>query len=420
MILVYITLLVFYLFLSNYNKNNKKTICSLYILIWIVIGGISTLGLLGIDKPSLKMHIIIISSLFIFFIGSTIGTKLRIHSRNHNDAYKFRFLDTKTYKKGFLFTVQLIAWIICFLYLPRAISLFIKVGYSDLRYYAYNSSNLYMSTSELLFFQCFIQPLFFAANIIYLIQIIENKKKALIFPLILNTVLYAFMFGGREIVILDILVITFLVYMNNRKSIINIINNNKRVILIIFLISGILIYLISLRKYNDRSAIDTIITYLVGPITFMDKLISSKQYPSSLLLGRALIGSIFSIIDYIILIFVNRNWITTLQIINGFTQSYQSIGQIRFNALATYFYPSICDFGYFGIVIYPFCIGIFSAIVEREYKEKNSMISTAMFYYISYIIAMSTMNYYMMSAVSGIIMISFIVFCDKAPVKKGG
>lgn len=405
---VYIAILFFYfcirpvLFKNNY-------ICDLSTLLWGFCALLAATGFLGIRQTGVEVNLMVIVYIIMFWVGTLSVRKNKISTI-------LRETEKYTYKPRFhlLMVVLFCAWIISLYFLPKALSVIDQYGYAGLRYYAFSASDIYMNVVQLLFFQVFIEPIYMATNIIFITLSVFWNKPSYFIIIVINTVLYSILFGGRSIVVVVIQTIIFALFLKEKGNIKRIFINNKGKALFAITTIGVLLYLVSLRKFSMLSPINTILMYFVGPFSFFDLLYTRDLFTDKLLYGSALFGFVTTPFAYIIRAVFDPTFRPAQAVINAITQEYYYIGGgVNFNALTTVLYPAICDFSYLGIVIYPFIIGYITRKIERLYFAKNDLRTLSFYLYCFGSVLSSTMNYSWMNMASGVTILAITLSFKK-------
>lgn len=214
------------------------------------------------------------------------------------------------------------------------------------------------------------------------LSLLEKKQKKLFFLSLINVSLYCLLSGGRDFI--SYLIIIGIFSFKAKK-----IKKNLKIISVLILSTLLMTFL---REASIKKVFMSIVTYYSGAIAYFDNLLKHENYKfyNGELLFSGIIAPLKFILRYIGLeisgsglseVGVELMKFVQLSDTNSFFKLY--------NALATSFYWQYKDFGYAGIVIINFLLGIFYRVFYKKLDENN----------LNHIIIMSYLEYLLIQTI---------------------
>ncbi len=411
MLVLYLIILILTLILT---KAKYKTLIKSNVLftgMWCICSGISSLGLYGLYKPSLVVHLYSITAIFVFNLVFFIHNKTNLSRNTIQLVGEARLL--------IIYFANIIAWIYLSQFIPKAINIIKAFGLRGLRPYAFDSSLGFGTTKQLLIVQWIVYSIFVATVLIAMIYSVMRKKHLLlnIFAVI-DVALYTFLFGGRYLIVrmLMFYLFAFLIVKSLELEKLKVKNLN-------FVLIGILIImtiiLTNLRNWGNTSFIENVVIYYTGSFTFLDVILSEFDWTTSPLFGTGMFGFIINFIHALFaLIFEVPYNSSSCQVITHFTGIPRFISPtVKYNAMTTMLYPFIRDFGFVGIIMGTSFLAWFISFVENKFKKSNSLLYLCLYVYLAFVLFDSVMSYQLLFPASGVTMGLLFIFIKS--VKKG-
>lgn len=420
MFAVYLLLLLLLLLLNKILYNTLIRSNSLFNLTWCMCGALASLGIFGLNKPILLVHILTIVCILSFNIVYMFTSYKKPLKKLQEDQSK---PNEPNYR--IIIAANIVAWIFTLPFIGRSITLIREYGFSGLRSFAYVSSDALASTAQLTIFQNIIEPIFTITVLLCMIELSYKRlRKSIVIFALLDISVYTLLFGGRAMIMeagIFVFLSLWLRYRSFEKNFISIlIKEHKPIILLMIIAFGGLVYLTTKRSIQNMSFLANVMVYFVGPFAFLSELIKDNNALSSgFLFGKAIFGWILSLFSIIVKLVFGMDYNGADYLISQITAPRRLIGDgITFNALPTMLFPFIKDFGYLGSIIGPALYALVIVIIETKYYKGKSLFWLALFIYALYGIPFTIMNYYYMSAQTIIFLIILFVFTNKFRFKQ--
>lgn len=373
------------------------SVSGLFIIMWTLCLGLATLGLYGMNKPSITVVALSSISMFIFMVSSISRVKYKriiIGSTKVSFGVSSEFGKKPLTQNRLLYLFNFAAYIFSIPYLKNSLYIMLTKGIYFVREGAFNGTGGIASTAILMIFQYIISPLFLTTIILTAIDI--NNKNTSIFSIIvalINIVLYTMLFAGR-FMILEALLLLLIVAIDTdmQKNIMRFIRRHMRIIILVALLFFGLVY-VTLRR-SSSSFLKNTYVYFCGSFSYLSYLIDNRIGTDLFLLGKALCGFIYNTICTFLTGFFNFEYKGSNHIITQLTQYMVPIGvNIRYNSMGTMLHDFIADFGVYGCII---DVCIYSHVcnyIERLASIKRTDFAKALYYYILISIVFSVLSY---------------------------
>lgn len=349
-----------------------------YCLLWCIIGIGANLAFFDYDKPSLLVNITIIASIAIVFVFFIIMNKNISFQLLGNLIIEFIL------NKTLFFLLEVILIFVSIPKFRNSFQILLTNGFTILRGAEIigvgKDVGIYNEIVELI-----VKPWFYCVDLIAIISLFNKfskiDKKFLWILNIFNIVYFVIMTAGRAFLVNTIFyyLITLLIY--RRKNLYAFIKKEKvKLLLFILIIIGLLI-MQNLRS-PDMTIIKTFyIYYFSGPI-YLSKIINVNSTVFSInkqfLYGSATFGFITSLFSYMAILISHTPQGAGYLISSKLTSSNVLIGKnIKINSMCTSSYIFLLDWGYFGIIVGPLVISVFSYIIYNRAIKKPTLANIA-------------------------------------------
>lgn len=407
-ILIILILLTCIISASIWFKNRVyKITILLYLIFQSSIIFISMFNPLGLYDVSTKTYIILMINVIMTLIGFACAVKIVKYNNNliyeNSKGYNFEksiFLGDDIKLNWFVW-LTIITAIILFYYAFK----FNKVALNDVvgsRMARFSVGPLFKSLEEIYLYNWIITPLVSIYNCIIAYKLINNSFKDKTFILCsINVILY-FMVGYGRQTILELIIYTVICYFvfKKRKKIAL---KSKILCLLgicILLFGGIYITAkrlgmigFDMKIMNESLEVfmKQIVTYFTGSIRALEYGINTFFGEYLYEFGRLTFGGLDEIIGTILNYF-GINY-TLANSIGSLTQAEIFIGEgIKHNALYTANLAYFIDFGYIGIIIFPFLIGVFTAMTTKKFLEYKDEYSLFIYLFSVYCLILTSMK----------------------------
>jgi oligosaccharide repeat unit polymerase len=186
-------------------------------------------------------------------------------------------------------------------------------------------------------------------------------------------------------------------------------------IIVVFVIS----YISSFRSISTGyTQFDNIIIYYTGSIKYLDILL--ENYRNTLYFpnygnGSISFGFVYNFFEIAKYILTGKEYMGGDYLVSSVTQNYYNISQvIKYNALPTFVYGFLRDFGYIGIIIGGALIGISTSFIEKKYlSNKNSILNKSLYLYLFYVLMQTVFTWEYIYSYTLMIIVFLIIFTIK-------
>lgn len=408
--LLYVNIIIIF-FVMTKNLFNKWIMPNtIFTLLWSVSGFFSMYNNLELIKPSFKVHIYIIITIFIYNTVYILGMK------NKYKTASFQFIVKKKGEINYirLYIIAIIAIILIFPNLLKAVQIIWSSGFKmDLirREVYVEISN---SGSHIVAFltKNIPQAIFTVISLISAANVVKKDYSTL--PLgIISIVIPTITFGGRHAIFNFVIfyVASFLILRENNKF------KFKKIYAVFGTI--VLVIMTYLRGLNGLSFFDMIIMYFAGSFSYLELIIRnpvSFGLEDPLLLGYLTLGFIFEPIILVLKFFVGIDFKIPGYYFNIYMQPFQNIaenGMKLFNNNSTMIYTFLRDFGVAGVVIGPFFLSWLTYKTQRRYEKTQDTIWFLLLIYMYSVILNSTMSYSLTSISSSLVILVIFIIIKK-------
>ncbi len=355
---------------------------TIFCFMWGITGAFSNTGLYGMYLPTTIVNIGIVMGILLFGIIYCI-----LSSNIKMNKYYIRKMDCRIRYK----LINLINISICIYILPfciRALYIIKTKGFIYLRAIAgLNSDDLgTTSLSNLILFSiCY--PSIIVSCIIGSILFFQGHKegrKVLIFSFF-NLTLYCLTTAARNgfVTLIIIFILCYIRYYRTQtkgKVKVKVLTKNQRnLIKIISIVCVMVLLWISFeRGTSSDNIIKNIYLYHFGGLAYLSQLLenlSSYQINSVFFCGLSTFGFVWNLIA-LPLNQIGFSVINSDFIINS-TLTWRNliVGEqnLKLNAMSTIFFPFLMDWGYFGFIIGPILLAIFSYYIDKKAYVSNKI-----------------------------------------------
>lgn len=401
-------------FLKIFTKT-VLSISGIFIFIWMITLSLSCLGFYGMNPPNSYVVFLGIVSIFVFAIfGCVFGKRNNKNDRQRELLYKKCARSRPLSQKAIIYILTVVAYAYIFPFLLKSINLIREKGWSYLRYAVELES--YGSTAQLMIMQYFVQSLFIVTILVVCIDLV-NKK--IFFPslvvAVLDTILYATLFGGRYIFLYWLAFAGFLLAMRTNGKISTFVKKFKIVFLMLFIIVIAMVWLTLQRSGN--TFFKSLYVYFCGSYSYLSYLIDESIITDMNFMGLNQIGFIYNFVFSGLTALFGFNYQGTNHIISQATSPMVSIGgSITYNALGTCLESFICDFGLFfapiGLLIFAFLLNY----IEYKYHKAKTSTSLGLYLIAVFVTINSVFGYSLGSP--GFLVVLILVFIFAKDTKK--
>lgn len=301
----------------------------------------------------------------------------------------------------------------------RAIPLFLTVGFAGMREYAFIASDKYLSGFDIFLQTVVIQSIYTASYIFFVALCIFKQfsfKYAIV--ILISGILNTFLFGGRDSIYL--LFILFIIYNYLNYELYGI--KKRELIKKIAILVPILccaLWLVSLRKNEDLSVIDTVLTYYYCPLNFLSQLIQLYPPGNFFYGGQATMDFIIYLPNLILRQFNRAIGYGPFFDICNMAASQIYIGSnLKYNALGSLLMIGFYDFGNYWAFLSILPLSVFAGIVDRLYYTNKKNLYTVSLKIFALITCIKTLQAYPMS-IHFTITVLFIYIFSHCNIKKG-
>jgi oligosaccharide repeat unit polymerase len=316
--------------------------------------------------------------------------------------------------------------IVIYLYLIKYFILAIKIvtnqGFAFLRGLAFTESSLLINTTEELYIiQTIVLAVFVSTVIIGIVVFVEsNKINSFLILGITDILLYSILFAGRKYIYMFIILLFFgiMIFHSKKKSKISFSKLYKSLIIFIIVVF-VISYISSFRSISTGyTQFDNIIIYYTGSIKYLDILL--ENYRNTLYFpnygnGSISFGFVYNFFEIAKYILTGKEYMGGDYLVSSVTQNYYNISQvIKYNALPTFVYGFLRDFGYIGIIIGGALIGISTSFIEKKYlSNKNSILNKSLYLYLFYVLMQTVFTWEYIYSYTLMIIVFLIIFTIK-------
>ena len=360
--------------------------------IWIFIISISRLGLYDTYVPSHLTYIIMYITLFVFILTTYY---LRSYKRK-----KIIYFERKTVLNRLnlscinyspLVFLAIIVLSILVTYLPEALSILAKGGFSSVRHNVLYSETSTYSSASLVFLKWAVNPLILAEFMVSFsalaLRRVNRKKTLPILVLILslvNLTIYTLVFAGRWLLMEAILFSVFLLLYKYGFQLWKLIYNNKLITALGVIAIGAMLSISNDRSIGDNNLFTSLYVYFVGAVDMLDVLITDYDYSQ---LGDILFGT-YTLDGLLSPFYVvsNRLFGTHIPLainrINSVTSTMVSISpELHMNNNCTYVYGVLRDFGVVGLLIGPMILAVVCHVICKYFENKRNDFGLILYLY---------------------------------------
>ena len=358
---------------------SRRTPLTFFSLIWCIVGFCVNTNIMNYEKPSFFVNVCIVSGIVVF---STIFVILTSKSKIIITDDKM-FHNTEIVNYYAIIIVGIFCWVLIIPKFSSSLQVLSNQGFAFLRA---NMTNEELGISrggfQDILFAYIVEPAITTTAILSFFLLFSNenkKKKYTLFAYSLITVfVYALTAAARSIIIKYAFCFLFVVMICKRKVIRNLFRI-RAVRYGLILAAGVVIYITLQRgtwgeaDTGLNSLLKTAYVYYFSGPAYMTKLIEAQpQYGGfgQLLFGQGTFGFITNFISWILIFFTGRNQGSLYLLGSVITNQYYNVApNVTINAMCTCFYIFWIDWGYFGIVLGPLLLGLYSAyLFKKTYK----------------------------------------------------
>ncbi len=406
-IYTFVYLLTLMLTYAKFKTVKKVTVA--FSTLWCICGCLSSFGLLGMRKPDVVVHVMVIIVVLVFTLSYVVMSKSSKNKTYENNSYVQKYIIN--YK--LIYIINIFTLLLYIPYFIDALNLY-KMGYSmgDVRYSA-------LVTGEYSYYhKFFFRDLPSAINdsiiIFALIDtlVLKVRNKGLLIFALLNIASSLFAFGGRFILVkLIFITLSFYTIDDLRTQKIS----KKFLVLGLLLTIGVTI----IRNKEGITVWNSFVLYYPGAFSFLDLIIENQSVyglDDIPLFGQMMLGFIVSPIIMVLKVLLGVSWKTPSYYFNVYVQGRNNIGAVKplyINNNTTMLFHALRDFGYLGVVIYPLFLAKILVYCENRYRNDNDIRYLAIYTFMFTVLMDSVIMYQMMTLGSAITFCMFYFFVKK-------
>jgi oligosaccharide repeat unit polymerase len=407
--LVYILLFILGTYVIYKVKGTIRSVAFVFLIMWTIWPMLTVFGIFGLNKPELKVHLLIVSSIVCFIIGFLLvkGEKTPQIKVNQQNEEKIHIKP--------LIILNILSYLIIVPYTIKAIKIINTFGFSYLRHIStINSPELIDNTISHVIIYLFIVSLYTANILLLIAQLIKTKKlnyKLLILSVV-GALLVSFTFAARATLVKYLVYfgIGLFVIKDFYKTIIE-----KKVLL--FSLLGVLIITIIIttqRLASNMNVIGNIVLYYSGSVNLLEYYMENPSF--SLMgvknfYGTISLGFIYNNIPNVTYVLFKTPYFGSDSAITSITAIPINVNHnLSLNAIPTTIYYFVMDFGYFGSQVLFFIFGFVMALIERKTYKNQSIRMYAIYLFLAYIVFKSIQNYDLLFPASFFVLFYIIIF----------
>lgn len=404
---------------------------TLYVLPWLICSLFAAMGLFRIIQPAEPTLLVISVSTAGFAVGAIAFKDLfESASLDKSESKDIVNGSSSSFANRVVTATCTIATMLSVIYISRTVPLLLE-GQS-FEYIKFQYSNAVgatlFSTTELLFFQWVIIPIYYTAFILfsYDLSLMVLNIRAMLFSVIGMAVI-VFVSGGRNsIFVFLVICVMGLFCSKERKSIWAIAKGLPHVVKIAAVIAVlVLVYITQERSLSDDAGVlENVFFYFAGAIRYLDFILTHPSLfsiGSGLFYGRGLLGFIVNPIDVICSAIFGYSYQGTDSLVSASAAQYVPFSdELSGNALCTCIYTFIRDFGVIGIFVGPVLYGALSSFVWGKAFAKDGNGSpcwTCIWIFYAYCLVFSVWRYTLIFSATGVAFF-FIAIAFSAPRRK--
>ena len=383
MLIIYSIVIIIFLIINNYIYKKFWNYLNVFLLIWYLVLVLSMQGFYDFYVPSDRAYIYILIALAALEVFSILFMNLTIKKKKkktEDEKYKLKYL-----------SITLLAFLVTILMIPttiKGINVLANNGFGALRTEGLSAGTTY-TTIERLFLVYILKPFNTALLTYSIIDFIDkNKIKANLILCIINVFQQMLTFGGRSALLGIVLLIFVVIVDKYGKKILQIVKDNKKIVIGAIAIIGVIIYITSQRRVGGgEGLLFNIYTYFVGSIHLFGVCIDNPSTflldGQNLLYGQAMFNWITELINFTGGFLFNISITTGLEIVNQVTQNFVNVSPtVVMNNNVTMLYIFLRDFDVWGLIIGPMVLALVYVWAYKARKNKRTLISRAIYYYL--------------------------------------
>lgn len=394
--ILYVLLFIIVAMMQKKAYKSIRTPLTFFSLLWCVVGFFSNTAIMEYEQPSAFVNTCIIIGVLLFtvvFVLCIPGARFSI-----NVDWEFGKNDVINYRNIILF--NMLCWAFMIPRFRTAIGILSSEGFAFLRANLANSEiGLSRGGISDIVFGYMVEPVFITTSILACFLIFRRTRNRrdflLFFYSIIAIVAYAFTGAARGCLVKFAFCFMFVLIICKR----NIIRNVLKMRIVrysMILLVGVVLFITFQRGTfgGGTSTSDSIfrtfyVYYFSGP-AYMTKLMENQpQYGGfgQLLYGSATFGFITNFYSWILIFLTGRNQGSLYTLGSVISNTYYSVAPtVRINAMYTCFYTFWIDWGYFGIVIGPIILSLFSVYLFKRVYSKGDYRNCVMYVFWLYIL----------------------------------
>lgn len=405
--LIYIAIFFILLIITKYKYNTIFKINLIFAALWCFCGITSMYNNLGLIKPSVYLHALIIISIIIFNAIYLINFKKYTEIKENQTGMTYLFN-----KK----TIYLLSTIAIILISPNLINAIRTIAENGLNLEILRNE-VYVELTETnnFYLQFFTRnmptAIFTVVLLIVSIELADNKKHNL-WIAVVNIIIGTFTFGGRNFILSFVLFYISAIILMKKKNRIKI---KKRYIAFGVFVLWIITYL---RTGNAFEFIDMIIVYFSGSLSFLETIIQNPDkfgLDNGLMYGYMTFAVVVEPIVLVLKLFFGFTIKVPSYYFNSNVQSFTNIsenGIYLYNNNTTMFYNFIMDFGIYGAFISIIILAIIIVYFEKKFYKTNKKFPLLITIYL-YATLMTSSITYKLNGISTTLVILIIYIVSK-------
>jgi len=399
MIFFQIILSLIYLFISlNLSNKIHRSVISFFIVCFSLQIILAELDIYKIYTISVETIIIFNCNIIFFLLGACLYELGEIRRHKFNKyilVNKFNVLNSESFfKVNWLICIQLIFLLIALYYFNKvSIAALLFSGDESVRTYFFEQGGLFKSYTEMFLYHYFVKNYSYVASFIFVYNLLLKEKVDLkgVVLMILSLLfigIIALTSQGRGDILPPLIMSIFIIIYSKQYLLFS---YKRKVLPLTFglaFIALISIILIGLLRVNsdvnfesfissiDESVLEPFVIYFSVPIAAFDYGIHHQFKDCNLFWGTATFAGFQELLTTP-LVFLDRS----IGLINAnshlgalMSPTFSLSPSVSWNALFTGVANYYLDFGYFGVVLYPFFIGYFFSRVIFTFIIKSDFL----------------------------------------------
>lgn len=353
--------------------------------LWMVIAGFSNFGLMGYYAPSTFVNLAMLSGALIFQMVMLAAPQNMGAARV--DASRLCSLSPRQYR--LIAVVNILCFILSIPLLIKALQIIGVSGWTGLRTINFDPASGYKTNFQTYFQGWILEPCGIATLLIGLWVLFQGEKKGIpiLFLGIINAAIISLTSAGRNAVVkvVTLAIITFFMLNRSTRQRITLGKKEKRAILLGTILCCLFVVMISSdRSKEGDSLLNILYTYhFTGP-SYLSQLLNNQmvgyEIGNFLMLGWATFGFVLNLPMTAGLVLGLGTKPSSYYLGSVLTSSNLQVGDGLYgNSMCTCYYDFLLDWGYAGILIGPFLLGLATIFIITKVNTKKNIFWASVF-----------------------------------------